>query len=41
MIAEILPAVVASADAFGDPPEAALFPAEPPLLVRAMAKLRA
>ena len=36
MIAEILPAVVASAEAFGDPPDAALFPAEEALLARAV-----
>jgi enterobactin synthetase component D / holo-[acyl-carrier protein] synthase len=41
VIAEILPAVVASAEAFGDPPEAALFPAEAALLVRAVEKRRA
>ncbi len=36
MISEILPAVVASAEAFGDPPGAGLFPAEEALLARAV-----
>jgi 4'-phosphopantetheinyl transferase EntD len=40
MISEILPAVVASAEAFGDPSEAALFPAEEALIARAVQKRR-
>src|SRR3984885_1639642 len=40
MISEILPAAVASAEAFGDPPEAALFPAEEALIARAVQKRR-
>ena len=38
MISEILPEVVASAEAFGDPPDAALFPAEEALIARAVPK---
>ena len=40
MISEILPDVVASAEAFGDPPDAALFPAEEALIARAVPKRR-
>ena len=40
MISEILPAGVECAEAFGDPPEAALFPAEEALLARAVQKRR-
>ena len=40
MISEILPEVVASAEAFGDPPDAALFPAEETLIARAVPKRR-
>ena len=40
MISEILPAVVECAEAFGDPPDAALFPAEEALLARAVEKRR-
>ncbi len=40
MISEILPAVVASAEAFGDPPDAALFPAEEALIARAVPERR-
>ena len=40
MISEILPAVVECAEAFGDPPDAALFPAEAALLARAVEKRR-
>jgi 4'-phosphopantetheinyl transferase EntD len=41
VIAEILPDAVASAEAFGDPPESALFPAEEALIARAVQKRRA
>jgi len=41
VIADILPDAVASAEAFGDPPEAALFPAEEALIARAVRKRRA
>jgi 4'-phosphopantetheinyl transferase EntD len=40
VISEILPEVVASAEAFGDPPDAALFPAEEALIARAVPKRR-
>ena len=40
MISEILPAVVASAEAFDDAPDAALFPAEEALIARAVQKRR-
>ena len=40
MISEILPEVVASAEAFGDLPDAALFPAEEALIARAVQKRR-
>jgi 4'-phosphopantetheinyl transferase EntD len=40
VISEILPGVVASAEAFGDPPDAAIFPAEEALLTRAVQKRR-
>ncbi|HEX4093696.1 MAG TPA: 4'-phosphopantetheinyl transferase superfamily protein [Trebonia sp.] len=40
MISEILPDVVSSAEAFGDPPDAALFPAEEALLARAVPQRR-
>ena len=40
MISEILPAVVASAEAFDDPADAALFPAEEALIARAVQKRR-
>jgi 4'-phosphopantetheinyl transferase EntD len=40
VIERILPAGVACAEAFGDPPDAALFPAEEALLVRAVDKRR-
>ena len=40
MIGEILPEVVASAEAFGDPPGAVLFPAEEALIARAVQKRR-
>ena len=40
MISEILPAGVECAEAFGDQPEAALFPAEEALLARAVQKRR-
>ena len=40
MIGEILPDVVASAEAFDDPPEAVLFPAEEALIARAVQQRR-
>jgi 4'-phosphopantetheinyl transferase EntD len=40
VIGEILPDVAASAEAFGDPPGAALFPAEEALIARAVQKRR-
>jgi 4'-phosphopantetheinyl transferase EntD len=40
VISEILPAVVASAEAFDDPSDAALFPAEEALIARAVQKRR-
>jgi 4'-phosphopantetheinyl transferase EntD len=40
VISEILPAVVASAEAFDDPADAALFPAEEALIARAVQKRR-
>ncbi len=40
MIQEILPAGVAAAEAFDDPPDAALFPAEEAFIARAAAKRR-
>lgn len=40
MISEILPAAVASAEAFGDSPDAALFPAEEAFIARAVQKRR-
>ena len=40
MISEILPDVVSSAEAFGDPPDAALFPAEEAMIARAVQKRR-
>jgi 4'-phosphopantetheinyl transferase EntD len=40
VIGEILPEVVASAEAFGDPPGAVLFPAEEALIARAVQKRR-
>lgn len=40
MIGEILPEAVASAEAFGDPPDAALLPAEEALVARAVPKRR-
>ena len=40
MISEILPAAVASAEAFDDPSDAALFPAEEALIARAVQKRR-
>jgi 4'-phosphopantetheinyl transferase EntD len=40
VISEILPEVVASAEAFGDPPDAALFPDEETLIARAVPKRR-
>jgi 4'-phosphopantetheinyl transferase EntD len=40
VISEILPAVVESAEAFGDPSDAALFPAEEALIARAVQKRR-
>jgi 4'-phosphopantetheinyl transferase EntD len=40
VIDEILPAVVACAEAFGDPPDAVLFPDEEALLARAVDKRR-
>jgi 4'-phosphopantetheinyl transferase EntD len=40
VIGEILPATVAFAEAFADPPDAALFPEEEALLVRAVEKRR-
>jgi 4'-phosphopantetheinyl transferase EntD len=40
VISEILPGVVECAEAFGDPPDAAIFPAEEALLARAVEKRR-
>jgi 4'-phosphopantetheinyl transferase EntD len=40
VISEILPDAVASAEAFGDPPDAALFPAEEAMIARAVEKRR-
>jgi 4'-phosphopantetheinyl transferase EntD len=40
VIDKILPAGVASAEAFGDPPDVALFPAEEELIARAVGKRR-
>jgi 4'-phosphopantetheinyl transferase EntD len=40
VIGEIMPEVVASAEAFGDPPGAVLFPAEEALIARAVQKRR-
>jgi 4'-phosphopantetheinyl transferase EntD len=40
VISEILPAAVASAEAFGDPSDAALFPAEEAFIARAVQKRR-
>jgi len=40
VISEILPDVVSSAEAFGDPPDAALFPAEEAMIARAVEKRR-